>query len=126
MTWQWKLGRFLGIEVSIHATFILPIGWVGYSHWLEHLSLAEVVNGVLFILALFLCVVLQKGVDCACADFSRFQKQLRVKKEKIPITYKKTFQFWFPLHSAMTQESGGQEQTHASVSRHWKMIRIHF
>lgn len=60
MKWQWKLGRFLGIDVYIHATFILLIGWVGYSHWLEHRSLAEVVNGVLFILALFLCVVLHE------------------------------------------------------------------
>jgi Zn-dependent protease/predicted transcriptional regulator len=60
MKWQWKLGRFLGIDVYIHATFVLLIGWVGYSHWLEHRSLAEVMNGVLFILALFLCVILHE------------------------------------------------------------------
>ena len=60
MKWQWKLGRFLGIDVYIHATFVLLIGWVGYSHWLEHRSLAEVLNGVLFILALFLCVILHE------------------------------------------------------------------
>jgi len=60
MRWQWKLGRFLGIDVYIHATFVLLIGWVGYSHWLEHHSLAEVVNGILFILALFLCVILHE------------------------------------------------------------------
>ncbi|MCC6297741.1 MAG: M50 family metallopeptidase, partial [Anaerolineales bacterium] len=60
MKWQWKLGRFLGIDVYIHATFLLLIGWVGYSYWLEHHNLAEVVNGILFILALFLCVVLHE------------------------------------------------------------------
>ncbi|MDX1377471.1 MAG: site-2 protease family protein [Anaerolineales bacterium] len=60
MKWQWKLGRFAGIDVFVHATFLLLIGWVGYSHWIEHQSLVEVLNGVLFILALFLCVVLHE------------------------------------------------------------------
>ena len=53
MKWQWKLGRFLGIDVYVHATFLILIGWVGYSYWLEHGTIAEVVNGILFILALF-------------------------------------------------------------------------
>src|SRR5512143_3066685 len=60
MKWQWKLGRFAGIDVYVHATFLLLIGWVGYSHWLEHQSWGEVLNGILFILALFLCVVLHE------------------------------------------------------------------
>lgn len=60
MKWQWKLGRFLGIDVYVHATFLLLIGWVGYSYWLEHGTIAEVINGILFILALFLCVVLHE------------------------------------------------------------------
>ena len=29
MKWQWKLGRFAGIDVFVHATFVLIIGWVG-------------------------------------------------------------------------------------------------
>jgi Zn-dependent protease len=60
MKWQWKLGRFLGIDVYVHTTFLLLIGWVGYSHWLENRSVAEVLNGVLFILALFMCVILHE------------------------------------------------------------------
>jgi len=60
MKWQWRLGRFLGIDVYVHATFLLLIGWVGYSYWLEHGTIAEVINGILFILALFLCVVLHE------------------------------------------------------------------
>lgn len=60
MKWQWKLGRFAGIDVFVHATFLLLIGWVGYSHWLEHRDWGEVLNGVLFILALFACVVLHE------------------------------------------------------------------
>ncbi len=60
MKWQWKLGRFAGIDVYVHATFLLLIGWVGYSYWLEHHNWGEVLNGILFILALFLCVVLHE------------------------------------------------------------------
>lgn len=60
MKWQWKLGRFAGIDVYVHATFLLLIGWVGYSHWLEHQSWGEVLNGIFFILALFACVVLHE------------------------------------------------------------------
>jgi Zn-dependent protease len=60
MKWQWKLGRFAGIDVFVHATFLLLIGWVGYSYWLEHHNWGEVLNGILFILALFLCVVLHE------------------------------------------------------------------
>ena len=60
MKWQWKLGRFAGIDVFVHATFVLLIGWVGYSQWLENRNWGDVFNGILFILALFLCVVLHE------------------------------------------------------------------
>ena len=60
MKWQWKLGRFAGIDVYVHATFLLLIGWVGYSHWLENQNWGDVLSGILFILALFACVVLHE------------------------------------------------------------------
>ena len=60
MKWQWKLGRFAGIDVYVHATFLLLIGWVGYTYWLEHQNWGEVISGILFILALFACVVLHE------------------------------------------------------------------
>ena len=60
MRWQWKLGTFAGIDVYVHATFLLLIGWIGYSHWLQYGTVAKVVEGILFILALFLCVVLHE------------------------------------------------------------------
>jgi len=60
MKWQWKLGKFAGIDVYVHATFLLLIGWVGYSHWLEHQNWGQVLNGILFILALFACVILHE------------------------------------------------------------------
>src|SRR5689334_14445080 len=60
MRWQWKLGTFAGIDVFVHATFLLLIGWIGYSHWLQYGTVAKVVEGILFILALFLCVVMHE------------------------------------------------------------------
>jgi Zn-dependent protease/predicted transcriptional regulator len=60
MKWQIKLGRFAGIDVFIHTTFLLLIGWVGYVHWLEHRDWGEVLMGILFILTLFLCVILHE------------------------------------------------------------------
>ncbi|HET6594976.1 MAG TPA: site-2 protease family protein [Anaerolineales bacterium] len=60
MRWQWKLGTFAGIDVFVHATFLLLIGWIGYSYWLQYGTVAKVIEGILFILALFLCVVLHE------------------------------------------------------------------
>jgi Zn-dependent protease/predicted transcriptional regulator len=60
MKWSWKIGRFAGIDVYIHATFFLLIGWIGLSYWLQDNNVSAVISGVGFILALFLCVVLHE------------------------------------------------------------------
>jgi len=60
MKWQIKLGTFAGIDVFIHTTFLLLIGWVGYTYWLEHQNWGEVLKGIGFILTLFLCVILHE------------------------------------------------------------------
>ena len=60
MKWAWKLGRFAGIDVYIHATFLLLIGFIGFSSWQQAGSLSAVASGIGFMLALFLCVVLHE------------------------------------------------------------------
>ncbi|MDP1546963.1 MAG: site-2 protease family protein [Anaerolineales bacterium] len=60
MKWQIKLGTFAGIDVFIHTTFLLLIGWLGYTYWLEHQNWTEVLKGIGFILTLFLCVILHE------------------------------------------------------------------
>jgi Zn-dependent protease/predicted transcriptional regulator len=60
MKWQLKIGRFAGIDVFIHVTFLLVLGWVGYNYWLEYQNWGEVLIGLLFIIALFACVVLHE------------------------------------------------------------------
>jgi len=60
MRWSIKLGRLAGIDVYMHATFLLLLGWIGLSYWFETGSIASTVSGVFFILALFACVVLHE------------------------------------------------------------------
>jgi Zn-dependent protease/predicted transcriptional regulator len=60
MKWSWKIARLWGIEVYVHATFLLIIGWVAYSYWMQFHTLSAVVGGIIFILALFACVVLHE------------------------------------------------------------------
>ncbi len=60
MKWTWRLGRFAGIDVYLHATFLALIGWVILAHWMRHHSLEAVANGVALTVAIFLCVVLHE------------------------------------------------------------------
>ena len=60
MKWSLKLGRFAGIDVYIHTTFLLLIGWVAFTYWLQTRTMAGTLEGIAFLLVLFLCVVLHE------------------------------------------------------------------
>jgi Zn-dependent protease len=60
MKWSVKIGRFVGIDVYMHLTFLLLIGWVALMHWQNGRSVSAALVGVLFILAIFLCVTLHE------------------------------------------------------------------
>lgn len=60
MKWSLKLGRILGIDVYIHFTFLLLLGFIGLSHWMAERSVAAAANGMLFFLGLFACVLLHE------------------------------------------------------------------
>ena len=60
MKWSWKIGRFAGIDVYIHATFLLLIAFFGFSYWQQTRTLAGTLEGLGFLLALFLSVVLHE------------------------------------------------------------------
>ena len=60
MKWSWRVGRFAGIDVYIHSTFFLLLGFIGLTNWLAHRSLAGTLEGVGFMLALFGCVLLHE------------------------------------------------------------------
>jgi Zn-dependent protease/CBS domain-containing protein len=60
MKWSTRIGTFAGIDVYVHTTFLMLIAWVAFAHWQQGRSVAAVVAGVAFTLALFLCVVLHE------------------------------------------------------------------
>ena len=60
MNWSYKLGRFLGIDVFVHFTFVLLLGFIGIAHWVAGQSVAAAFSGVLFFGCLFACVLLHE------------------------------------------------------------------
>jgi Zn-dependent protease len=60
MKWSFKLGRFLGIDVFVHFTFLIVLAIVGIAHWLPSGSLVEAFWGIVFFALLFLCVLLHE------------------------------------------------------------------
>jgi Zn-dependent protease/CBS domain-containing protein len=58
--WSAKLGRFAGIDVYVHLTFLLLLAWIGLVYWGETGTLAGVLTGLALILLLFLCVLLHE------------------------------------------------------------------
>jgi Zn-dependent protease/predicted transcriptional regulator len=60
MKWSWRIARVAGIDVYLHATFLILLAWVGLSHYLARHSLGDAANGLLFISTLFGVVVLHE------------------------------------------------------------------
>lgn len=60
MKWSARIGRFADIDVKVHATFLLILAWVAISYWQAERSVEAVVGGLVFILALFFCVLLHE------------------------------------------------------------------
>jgi Zn-dependent protease/CBS domain-containing protein len=60
MRWSFKIGRYAGIDVFMHFTFLLLVGWVALIYWRQGQSILAVIAGVAFILTVFLCVVLHE------------------------------------------------------------------
>lgn len=56
MSWSFPIGRLFGSEIRIHVTFFLLLAWIGIAHYQQGGATAAV-NGVLFIIAIFACVV---------------------------------------------------------------------
>jgi Zn-dependent protease len=58
--WSARLGRFAGIDVYVHVTFLLLLAWIAYSAWTQTHRLAAVASGLVLILLLFFCVLLHE------------------------------------------------------------------
>jgi Zn-dependent protease/CBS domain-containing protein len=60
MKWSWKLGKFAGIDVYVHATFIALLAWIGLIHWMSGHNVRTMIWGIAFMLALFGSVLLHE------------------------------------------------------------------
>jgi Zn-dependent protease len=60
MRWSFKIGRILGIDVYMHFTFLLLLGFVAMANWMVDRTAASAVSGVMFFLVLFTCVLLHE------------------------------------------------------------------
>jgi Zn-dependent protease/predicted transcriptional regulator len=60
MRWSWKIGRLAGINVYMHATFLLLILFIVFVNYANGRSLATTFVGVVFVLVIFACIVLHE------------------------------------------------------------------
>ncbi len=60
MKWSFRIGSPFGIPVRVHVTFFLLLAWYAAIIWREAGTVTAVLQGLAFILTLFLCVVLHE------------------------------------------------------------------
>jgi nucleotide-binding universal stress UspA family protein len=60
MKWSLKIARVAGIGIYIHWTFLLLIGWILFLYLGQGQSLQAALGGLLFVFALFGCVILHE------------------------------------------------------------------
>ena len=58
--WSWRIGSVAGIDLNVHATFVLLLVWVALTHWLQRHDALDALGGVLLILSVFGIVVLHE------------------------------------------------------------------
>src|SRR5690242_6109404 len=58
--WSWSLGHLAGIELRVHATFVLLLAWLAFATYRATQSGTATLQSVAFILALFASVVLHE------------------------------------------------------------------
>ncbi len=60
MKWSLYLGRVAGIRLFMHWTFLILVAWIFFVYYRVSKDVGAGLNGVLFILAIFACVVLHE------------------------------------------------------------------
>lgn len=59
MTWSYRIGRIAGTDIKVHVTFVLLLVWYAFAAW-RSAGFGAALAGVLFLLALFACVLLHE------------------------------------------------------------------
>src|SRR3954464_13701314 len=60
MGWSFRIARLAGIDVFVHFTFLILLGWVALSDYSARGNVRDAVVGLAFILCLFGVVVLHE------------------------------------------------------------------
>lgn len=60
MKWSWRIGKIAGIDVFVHATFLILLAWIGLGEFFRSGDLAKVGASVAFMLTVFFIVVLHE------------------------------------------------------------------
>lgn len=60
MSWSWRIGRIVGIDVYVHATFPLLLAWIAWREAQRGASMVAIAAAVLLVLAVFAIVVLHE------------------------------------------------------------------
>ncbi len=60
MRWSWKIGRLAGINVYMHATFLLLILFILFIDWMHGHDWATTASGIFFVLVIFACIVMHE------------------------------------------------------------------
>ena len=58
--WSWHLGKLFGIELRVHATFLVLLAWVGMSHLMNGHGVRVAASGIAYILAVFAIIVMHE------------------------------------------------------------------
>jgi Zn-dependent protease/CBS domain-containing protein len=66
MRWSFHIARIAGIDVKLHGTFLLLLAWIGFVFYRQGGS-AAAIEGILFVLLIFVCVVLHEFGHAAAA-----------------------------------------------------------
>lgn len=67
MRWSLRVGKIAGIGIYIHWTFLFVIGFVLFAYLGQGYEIEVALRGVLFVLALFGCIVLHELGHALCA-----------------------------------------------------------
>jgi Zn-dependent protease/predicted transcriptional regulator len=60
MKWSWKVARIAGIDVHVHATFLLLLGWIGLVGYRRTGTPLGALAGIGFVLLIFVIVLLHE------------------------------------------------------------------
>ncbi len=77
--WSLNMGKVAGIPIFIHWTFFILIGWIFLMHFQMGHGVREGLSGMIFILALFACVVLHEfGHSLTAGRFGILTKDITI------------------------------------------------